>query len=67
MTEPARIARTSTCYAIDEQAEAERLAALGAIIVRRFDSDGDYWIVMQDPEGNEFCVCRAPSLDDAWR
>ncbi|WP_028660928.1 VOC family protein [Nocardioides insulae] len=41
------------------EAEAERLAALGATRVSRFEpappmSAG--WIVMQDPEGNEFCL-----------
>ena len=40
------------------EAEADRLVALGA----RRQSDpieeaGTRWIVMTDPEGNEFCVC----------
>src|SRR4051794_17209308 len=40
-------------------AEAERLVALGATVVQRFDPDGRLQaghIVMQDPEGNEFCL-----------
>jgi glyoxalase superfamily protein len=37
-------------------AEVERLTALGAVQVRVGEERGDYWIVMQDPEGNEFCV-----------
>jgi predicted enzyme related to lactoylglutathione lyase len=39
--------------------EVERLAGLGARIVddRRTD-DGMGWVVMADPEGNEFCVER---------
>ena len=43
----------------DIHAEADRLAALGAQPV----SDGprsehaSTWILMADPEGNEFCVC----------
>jgi len=37
-------------------AEVERLVALGAKRVREFDEAGEYWIVMTDPEGNEFCV-----------
>jgi predicted enzyme related to lactoylglutathione lyase len=39
----------------DQQAEVERLLALGA---RRVDiGQGDVpWVVMADPEGNEFCV-----------
>jgi predicted enzyme related to lactoylglutathione lyase len=43
----------------DIAAEAARLEALGA---RRAQPDelhehGTTWIVMADPEGNEFCVC----------
>ena len=41
------------------EAEAERLVALGATRVQRFEPDppmsGGH-IVMQDPEGNEFCL-----------
>jgi catechol 2,3-dioxygenase-like lactoylglutathione lyase family enzyme len=47
-------------YADDEEAEASRLLALGAVRVRRDDAvPGDVYVVMRDPEGNEFCVCRA--------
>ncbi len=42
------------------EAECTRLVALGASRVRRFDageSPGDAgFIVMTDPEGNEFCL-----------
>ena len=37
-------------------AEGERLQSIGATFVRRNDVGDEYWIVMQDPEGNEFCV-----------
>ncbi len=39
-------------------AEAERLVAEGATTVRVLEREGEnhYGIVMQDPEGNEFCV-----------
>ncbi len=38
-------------------AEVERLAALGATTFRPGAvENGEYWVVMQDPEGNEFCV-----------
>jgi len=37
-------------------AEAQRLEQLGASRVRAMEQRGEYWIVMQDPEGNEFCV-----------
>lgn len=37
-------------------AEAERLAGAGATVVGPVEQRDEYWIVMQDPEGNEFCV-----------
>lgn len=44
----------------DRPAEVERLAALGATVVEeRSQKIGPYeefWTVMQDPEGNGFCV-----------
>jgi predicted enzyme related to lactoylglutathione lyase len=45
----------------DIDGEARRLEGLGA---RRVEGDvraehGSHWIVMADPEGNEFCVCDA--------
>ncbi len=37
--------------------EVQRLEALGASLLRRFsESNDDVFVVMQDPEGNEFCV-----------
>ena len=46
-------------HTVDIEAEATRLEALGA---RRAQPDqlrehGTSWILMIDPEGNEFCVC----------
>jgi predicted enzyme related to lactoylglutathione lyase len=43
----------------DVEAEASRLEKLGA---RRIEDQsrhehGTTWVVMADPEGNEFCVC----------
>jgi catechol 2,3-dioxygenase-like lactoylglutathione lyase family enzyme len=35
---------------------AERLADLGATKLREAEERGEFWIVMQDPEGNEFCL-----------
>ena len=39
-------------------AEAERLQAAGATVSRpgEVSEFGEYWVVMQDPEGNEFCL-----------
>jgi hypothetical protein len=43
----------------DQQQEVERLIGLGA---RRADvgqGEGKSWVVLADPEGNEFCVLQA--------
>ncbi len=37
-------------------AAVERLCALGATRLRPMEEHGEYWVVMQDPEGNEFCL-----------
>lgn len=37
-------------------AEVERLMALGATHLGDFAEHGSTWAVLQDPEGNEFCV-----------
>ena len=37
-------------------AEVARLRDLGASTLRAVEEHGEYWVVMQDPEGNEFCV-----------
>ena len=37
-------------------AEVERLLGLGATHLRTYDEMGEHWVVLQDPEGNEFCV-----------
>jgi predicted enzyme related to lactoylglutathione lyase len=42
----------------DTQAdEVERLVSLGASVVRHNADPEDDYVVMTDPEGNEFCVC----------
>src|SRR5687768_11668396 len=48
-------------HVADIEAEATRLEQLGA---RRVEADprseyGHAWVLMSDPEGNEFCVCDA--------
>jgi predicted enzyme related to lactoylglutathione lyase len=44
----------------DMDAEVARLADLGGRRLRDepFDELGHLWVLMADPEGNEFCVCR---------
>jgi len=36
--------------------EVERLIKLGAKEEKEWEEDREYWVVMLDPEGNEFCV-----------
>jgi hypothetical protein len=36
--------------------EVERLLKLGATKQREWEEQGEHWVVMLDPEGNEFCV-----------
>ncbi len=45
-------------------AEVQRLVTAGAAVQKRIDEYGSYWTVLQDPEGNEFCVLRGP--EDGW-
>jgi hypothetical protein len=44
-------------YTGDRAAEVERLAGLGARFVRHNRDPEDDYVVMTDPEGNQFCVC----------
>jgi Glyoxalase-like domain len=44
--------------AADREAEVARLVELGARRVADVDEWGHQWTVMQDPEGNEFCVAQ---------
>ena len=41
------------------EAEALRIASLGATRVEKLNEYGLNWIVMHDPEGNEICICDA--------
>ncbi len=46
--------------------ELARLLALGATEVEdRREADGTGWVVLADPEGNEFCILRGPAERDA--
>jgi predicted enzyme related to lactoylglutathione lyase len=37
-------------------AQVDRLRGEGATVVRPVEQHDEYWVVMQDPEGNEFCL-----------
>jgi catechol 2,3-dioxygenase-like lactoylglutathione lyase family enzyme len=42
----------------DQAEEVERIIALGARPVDVGQGDDESWVVLADPEGNEFCVLR---------
>jgi hypothetical protein len=44
---------------LDQQREVARLEGLGATRVSVGQGDDITWVVLADPEGNEFCVLRA--------
>ncbi len=49
----------------DRDAEVARLEALGAARVEIGQQGDESWVVMADPEGNEFCVLRALAPGDS--
>lgn len=49
----------------DPEAAVTYLVSLGASILHRVSEDGASWLVLADPEANEFCVAFPHSLDDA--
>jgi len=48
-------------HVADIAAEADRLASLGARHADDLQREehGSHWLLMEDPEGNEFCICDA--------
>ena len=40
----------------DVTAVSDRLVGLGATRLGQIEEMGSYWVVLSDPEGNEFCV-----------
>jgi len=51
----------------DQDAEVERILALGARRVDIGQSETVGWVVLADPEGNEFCVLRPKASLIAFR
>jgi predicted enzyme related to lactoylglutathione lyase len=49
-------------YSDDQPAQVERLVALGARVVRTGEDPDDDYVVLADPEGNEFCICAKAEL-----
>ncbi|HEX2175267.1 MAG TPA: VOC family protein [Nocardioidaceae bacterium] len=48
----------------DQEAEVGRIEALGAQRVSVGQGSDSTWVVLADPEGNEFCVLRALTADE---
>jgi hypothetical protein len=48
----------------DQAAEVDRILALGATHADVGQGDDVSWVVMADPDGNEFCVLRALTADE---
>jgi catechol 2,3-dioxygenase-like lactoylglutathione lyase family enzyme len=48
----------------DQAAEVARAEALGAIRVDIGQGDDVSWVVLADPEGNEFCILRALTAEE---
>jgi hypothetical protein len=48
----------------DQAAEVARAETMGARRVDVGQSDDDSWVVLADPQGNEFCILRALGADD---
>ncbi|MDB4941570.1 MAG: Glyoxalase/Bleomycin resistance protein/Dioxygenase superfamily [Labilithrix sp.] len=54
-------------YADDPAAEVERLVSLGAVRApRELPPDADY-VVLEDPDGNPFCVCDCSRRPEEFR
>ena len=54
-------------FSDDQAVEVQRLTALGARFVRHHDDPSDDYVVMTDPEGNEFCVCAVADLVNVFQ
>lgn len=47
---------------LDRLEDIEHLVKLGASVLRSADEvPGEYWLILADPEGNEFCAFPPPS------
>jgi hypothetical protein len=49
---------------VDQNAEVARLEALGAVRTDVGQGEEQTWVVLADPDGNEFCVLRALTPDE---
>lgn len=49
-------------YSDDQEAQVARLVGLGATVVEHVQEPDDDYVVLHDPEGNAFCVCRVEQV-----
>jgi catechol 2,3-dioxygenase-like lactoylglutathione lyase family enzyme len=49
-------------YTDDQPGEVRRLLGLGASYLRHNEDPDDDYVVLADPEGNQFCVCAITML-----
>jgi hypothetical protein len=47
----------------DPHAEAKRLVPLGASLLENVEEGGVRWVVLADPQGNEFCIIKTGEAD----
>jgi len=52
-------------YVVDPEPWIARAQELGATLGLLHDDEVDWFQVLADPEGNEFCICRERAGDDA--
>lgn len=50
-------------YTTDQEGEVERLIAIGATRYPQEYSPDDDFVVLEDPDGNRFCVVQIPNRD----
>ena len=50
-------------YVAEPDKEAQRAVGLGATVVRRVAEGDVHWVVLADPDGNEFCFVAAIGPD----
>ncbi len=51
----------------DVDAASARVEALGGMKLQEIEESGARWIVMADPDGNEFCLVRKADITAFWK
>jgi predicted enzyme related to lactoylglutathione lyase len=51
----------------DVDAASARVEALGGMKLQEIEESGARWIVMADPDGNEFCLVRKADITALWK